>query len=205
MSAIIDKTVELFAKHSKRLPQSMIIIYIYCVLFPQEAVELKNLLVSKIQIILPEAFMELFVRLHFTHNEIFLIWSFLLIIYAVTIVLDITNQLLRGRTFITIGPRETVLLQLNSFFFLSILIYNSLYHAEVRLSPSTFNGLYSFLLLFSILLFALTFFAAYCTGFMLVFKVINEPELSLIRRIIFNIIYWAAVAWILNKIYHTLI
>lgn len=99
MSSIVDKTIELFAKHSEKLPQAMILIYLYCVLFPTEAAALKDLLLTKIQTILPEAFSEYLSKVSFSPSEIFSIWAFLLIVYAITIILDITHQLLRAFLF----------------------------------------------------------------------------------------------------------
>lgn len=200
MSTIINKVIDILTKQIHKLPQFMIIIFIFAALCPNEAVNVKDILNAKIQILLPESFIELLTRLQFSKKEILTIWAFLLIIFTITFILNIIRQLLKKHTYIIIDSAGNILFEINSVFFLLVLIYNALYYPGIEVSSINFNGIFLFLVLISAGLFALIFCMTYCADIILIFNKINNPDLSFKLRIMLNIIFWIIIAYILSKI-----
>lgn len=129
MSTLIDKIFDILMKQQqlRKIPQVMMIISIFTLIFPNEAIEVKNILINKGSLLLPTPLVKYFAKLQISHEELLSLWFFFLVIFTITLFLDFLRQILLDHTILTISWGNEILLEINSIFFLGILIYNSLY------------------------------------------------------------------------------
>lgn len=203
MSAIIEKFLNTLINQPKKLPQTMIIIFIFTSLFPREFLNIINILTQKIKIIFPKSFLYILTNLHFSQEDLLEIWAFLVVIYVLTIILTVLNQLLKGYIYITIGSGGDILFETNSIIFLGILIHNNLYYPKIKLDSIHFTAFYSFFVYCSVITFIFIFFITYINFFQL-YQKINDSELSHKSKILWNIVLLIALLCIYSKIVHSL-
>lgn len=156
MTTLIDKTVDILGKQAKKLPQVMILIALFVILFPKEAAKIIDLIIPKIQILLPEAITEFWTKMSFTQKDFLTAWAFLLVLNAFTIIFDFLHQVIndRARINIAVGP---ALFTINSIIYLSVLIYNILYEPDIKISDGQFTDIYSTSVSLAGILFTLLF------------------------------------------------
>lgn len=162
MSTIINKIIDSLIKQKRKIPQAMMIVYVFTILFPSEAIKVIEILNSKIQIVLPKSLKELLVQLQFSQKELLTIWAFLLVIYAFVVIANVLKQILKGQTSIYIDSSSELLFEINSIIFLSLLIYTKLYGFRIEDSIPQFSDFYSFTLGISLLLFIFIFVLLCC-------------------------------------------
>lgn len=199
MTTLIDKTVDILGKQAKKLPQVMILIALFVILFPKEAAKIIDLIIPKIQILLPEAITEFWTKMSFTQKDFLNAWAFLLVLNAFTIIFDFLHQVINdhARINIAVGP---ALFTINSIIYISVLIYNILYEPDIKISDGQFTDIYSTSVSLAGILFTLLFFAVYGADIFEIYKKVNDPELPIKKRMVFNIIYWPAVGWVVVKL-----
>lgn len=181
----------------------MIIIFIFTTLFPLEFLNIINIFTQKIKIIFPKSFLYILTNLHFSQKDLLKIWAFLVIIYFLTIILTVLNQLLKGYIYIKIGSGVDILFEMNSIIFLGILIYNNLYYPGIKLDSIHFSAFYSSFVYCSVITFIFIFFITY-TNFIQLYQKINDSELSHKSKILWNIVLLIALLCIYSKIVHSL-
>lgn len=199
MTALIDKTVDLLAKQAKKIPQMMILILLFVILFPKEAIRIIDFIIPKIQMILPEAITYLWEKMSFTQKDFLTIWAFLLVLNVFTIIFDFLHQVINERTRIDINS-VPVLFTMNSVIFLSVLIYNRLYEPNIKISDGQFTGIYSDVVPLAGFCFTLLFFAVYGADIIEIYKKIKDSELSKKKRYVLYIIYWLVIGCIFTQL-----
>lgn len=182
MSAFIDKSLEYFIKQKRKIPQAMIIIYIFTIFFPNEAINVKDILIVKIQIILPKSLKEGLTQLNFSSTELLTLWSFLLIIYSFIVIANVIKQILKGQTLIFIDSSGEILFEINSIILLLFLIYSRLYGFSIKSSFPQFSDFYSVVLVVSEIIFISIFCLTYCSGIFLICQKIKSTILSKNRK-----------------------
>lgn len=182
MSNIINKAIDILIKQGRKLPQAMIIIYIFTICFPDEAIYVKDLLMVKIQILLPTALKERLIQLRFSLTELLMLWSFLLIIYLFVVIANVIKQILKGQTLIFIDSSGETLLEINSIILLLLLIYSRLYGFSIKSSFPQFSAFYSCILIVSGITFISIFCLTYCSGILLICQKIKSAISSRNRK-----------------------
>lgn len=160
----------------------MIIIYIFTIFFPNEAINVKDIFMGKIQIILPTSLMERLAQLHFSSTELLTLWSFLLIINFFVVIADVVKQILKEQTLIFINPSGETLFEINSIIFLAMLIYTRLYGFRLKSSFPQFSDIYIYILAISGFMFILLFCLTYCFSIIQICRKIKSSLLSKKRK-----------------------
>ena len=174
MDTIIEKIWEYFNKQTHKIPQALIIIYVYTLFFPSIAIKVKDILMDKIQILLPTALKESLIQLRFSLTELLTLWSFLLIIYLFVVIADIVKKILEGQTLIFINSSGETLFEINSIIFVSLLIYCKLNDSRILNSFPQFSDFYSSMLVVSGIIFISIFCLTYCSGILLICQKIKS-------------------------------
>ncbi len=183
MSTIIDKILDCLVRQKRKIPQAMITIFIFTLFFPDEAINVKDILLTKIQIILPVSLKTRLFQLRFSLNELLTIWAFLLVIYMFIVISNVLTQLLKGQTTIFIDSSGEALFEINSIIFLSLLIYIRYYGIKIKNSIPQFSDFYGFILTISLLLFIFVFYLTYGTIFSLIYHKIKITLSSKMRKL----------------------
>lgn len=206
MSTIINKCMDLLTKEVRKLPKILMIILIFAMLFPQKAIDIKNILFNKIHDILPNFLMELYTKLYISHKDLLNIWGFLLIVFAITFFLDMLHQWINDRSYIIINRSSTILFEINTVILLLVLIYKILYAPGIVIPSDPPIGMYGIFILFSISLFVLTFAISYGSDFILLFQKIGDSDLSAKKKCISYLAYITTCiiffTIIFNKLFH---
>lgn len=195
MSTFLEKISYWSTKHIYKIPQAMIVILIFTTLFQNEAINIKNILSSKIQMILPASTINSLTKLHLSQKDLLTIWAFLLVIHAITFVLTALEQFLNDYNYIIIGSGGTVLFHLNSIILLTVLIYNSLYSPKITIQSIHFTALYCSFVIISACLFASIFCISYGANLLRLLIKINDKEFSLKKRIVLNLFFWPIIIY----------
>ena len=182
MSNIINKAIDILIKQRRKIPQAMLIIYIFTIFFPNEAIYVKDILMVKIQIILPTALKERLIQLRFSLTELLILWSFLLIVYLFVVISNVVKQILKGQTLIFIDSSGQTLFEINSIILLSLLIYHRLYEFKIENSFPQFSAFYSYTLVISGIIFISIFCLTYCSGIFLICQKIKSAILFKNRK-----------------------
>ena len=76
MSTLIDKIFDILMKQQqlRKIPQVMMIISIFTLIFPNEAIEVKNILINKGSLLLPTPLVKYFAKLQISHEELLSLW-----------------------------------------------------------------------------------------------------------------------------------
>ncbi|CUX28007.1 MULTISPECIES: hypothetical protein [Clostridia] len=205
MSAFINKIFDIFAQEKQRLPHALIVIFIFSYLFPSESLKIVLIISSKIQLLIPKAFVNLFIKLHLSHADLLALWAFLLVIFAITVVLDFAGQILSGKKELILHQGSQFLMEVNSVIFLSILIYNTINDPGIRIHLNAFDP-YAFLVTTSAFIFFFIFFTTYCEGFIMICQNIVASDLSdKIKNILIFILSTVIAAIITTNIHLLLI
>ncbi|WP_027296458.1 hypothetical protein [Robinsoniella sp. KNHs210] len=204
MSTLINKCIDLLTKKVRKFPKILIIFLIFAVLFPQKAINLKNILFDKINDLCPDLLTQLYTKLYISHENLLTIWGFLLIIFAITLLLDILHQWINDRTYIIINRSSTILFEINTVILLLVLIYKILYAPAMEFPSASPNDIYGFFISYSIFLFVLTFAITYGSDFILLFQKIHDSGLSVKKKFILYVTYITACFLILSTIYNKL-
>ncbi len=87
MSTLIDKIFDILMKQQqlRKIPQVMMIISIFTLIFPNEAIEVKNILINKGSLLLPTPLVKYFAKLQISHEELLSLWFFFLVIFTITL------------------------------------------------------------------------------------------------------------------------
>ena len=119
MSTLIDKIFDILMKQQqlRKIPQVMMIISIFTLIFPNEAIEVKNILINKGSLLLPTPLVKYFAKLQISHEELLSLWFFFLVIFTITLFLDFLRQILLDHTILTISWGNEILIEINSIFF----------------------------------------------------------------------------------------
>jgi len=203
MNTIISKSLDALIKQAKRIPYALIILFLFTLLFPTAATDIKKILISKTKILLPESSIEFIKKIQLSQEELLNIWLFLLTLFAFIIILDIAKQLLEEKSYIIIGSGGEFLLTINSIIFLLTLIQNKTSRNKMTLlfEPITVYKGFAFIsFLIFILFFAITYFGI--IG--LVFSKIQESEIKFKFKIIYGIIFLLLIYWLITSILITL-
>lgn len=192
MSTFLEKISYWSTKQIYKIPQAMIVILIFTTLFQNEAINIKNILSSKIQMILPASTINSLTKLHLSQKDLLTIWAFLLVIHAITFALTALEQFLKDYSYIIIGA---VLFHVNSIILLTVLIHNSLYSPSITIHSVHFTGLYYSFVIVSAGLFASIFCISYCANLLRLLIKINDKEFSLKKRIVLNLFFWPIVIY----------
>lgn len=204
-TAIIDKVFDIFTKQTPKIPKALIILFISTAMLPHEAIIVKNILINKIELLLPKSVMEYISKLQFSQEEFLYLWFFLLVLFVIALFLDALHQILQYKTPIILGEGVEILLEINSVTFLIILIYNTLYYPGIQITQVTFlSPTFKFFLIASIPFFALGFIMTYCEGFVRLFQKIGDTDSSkkkFLLYIIFAIIVCPLVGYVLQIFY----
>lgn len=195
MPTFLEKISYWSTKHIYKIPQAMIVILIFTTLFQNEAVTIKNILSSKIQMILPESSINFLTKLNLSQKDLLTIWAFLLVIHAITFVLTALEQFPEDHDYIIIGADGAVLFHVNSIILLTVLIHNSLYSPSITIHSVHFTGLYYSFVIVSAGLFASIFCISYCANLLRLLIKINDKEFSLKKRIVLNLFFWPIVIY----------
>lgn len=112
MSTLIDKIFDILMKQQqlRKIPQVMMIISIFTLIFPNEAIEVKNILINKGSLLLPTPLVKYFAKLQISHEELLSLWFFFLVIFTITLFLDFLRQILLDHTILTISWGNEILL-----------------------------------------------------------------------------------------------
>ena len=202
MSTLIDKIFDILMKQQqlRKIPQVMMIISRFTLIFPNEAIEVKNILINKGSLLLPTPLVKYFAKLQISHEELLSLWFFFLVIFTITLFLDFLRQILLDHTILTISWGNEILLEINSIFFLGILIYNSLYNPGIKLSVMFRSLPYICALLLSSAIFVCLFCLTYCGDLILLYKKITVSHISNKKKVLLSLIFLIATVLIASKI-----
>ncbi|CDC34733.1 MULTISPECIES: hypothetical protein [Anaerostipes] len=202
MFTFLEKISYWSTKQIYKIPQAMIVILIFTTLFQNEAATIKNILSSKIQMILPESTINFFTELNLSQKDLLTIWAFLLVTHAITFALTALEQFSKDYDYIIIGSGGAVLFHLNSIILLTVLIYNSLYSPRIMIHsvPVHFTGLYYPFVIVSAGLFASIFCVSYCANLLRLLIKINDKEFPLKKRIVLDLTFGIIVIYFFSNL-----
>lgn len=200
MSDIIGKIFDILIQQTRKIPQVMIMIFIFALIFPNEAIEVKNILINKGELLLPQPFVKYFAKLQISHEELLSLWFFLLVMFTIALFLDCFRQILGNNSVSTTNWGSEIFLEINSIFFLGILIYNSLHNPGIKLSLMSPSLFYSYALSLSGGIFVFLFCLVYCGDFILLYTKINESNISNKRKFLLKLLFFIAAMVIESKI-----
>lgn len=188
MSAILAKCFDFLTCQVRKIPYIMMVLFIFTFMFPTEANIVKNLLITKGKLLLPESFGIYFAKLQISFEDLLFLWFFFLVLFLITFLLDLISNILREETRYNMNLGTEILLEINSIFLLSILIYNTLYDPGIRLSQVFLSQGYWTTLLFSGFLFVLAFFFNYCSNVIRLYIKIIESHISTKSKLILSLL-----------------
>lgn len=200
MPTVIVKFFDLLANQARKIPYVMMILFIFTFMFPTEANIVKNLLITKGKLLLPESFGVYFAKLQLSYENILHLWFFFLVLFLITFLLDLISNLLREETHYNMNWWTEILLEINSIFLLGILIYNTLYAPGIRLSQMFLSTSYMSALLFSGTVFGFAFFCIYCSDIMQLYIIINKSRISTKTKYLWFLILSVAIIVMVSKI-----
>lgn len=200
MSTFLEKISYWSTKQIYKIPQAMIVILIFTTLFQNEAATIKNILSSKIQMILPESTINFFTELNLSQKDLLTIWAFLLVIHAITFALTALEQFSKDYDHIIIGADGAILFHVNSIILLTVLIHNSLYSPSITLHSVHFTGLYYSFVIVSASLFAFIFCVSYCANLLRLLIKINDKEFPLKKRIVLDLTFGIIVIYFFSNL-----
>ncbi len=196
----ICKLFHLSFQKSRQITQTMIVIFIFSVLFPNEVLKVINILFSKIQLIMPSSFTELLFKLQFTKEDFCTVYGFLLSLYAIAAFLDVLNQFLLGYIRFIIHSAGTILFDINAIILLFVLIYNTTHIPGIGLTSAVPKSPYFFFVVISTYFFLISFALTFCNPFRLIWLRINNPDTPKKQKLFFNIIFWIVICILIIKI-----
>ena len=201
MSTLIDKIFDILMKQQqlRKIPQVMMIISIFTLIFPNEAIEVKNILINKGSLLLPTPLVKYFANCNFTWGTIISLVLFLGDIYNYTFFRFLKTNTIRSHYF-NYKLGNEILLEINSIFFLGILIYNSLYNPGIKLSVMFRSLPYICALLLSSAIFVCLFCLTYCGDLILLYKKITVSHISNKKKVLLSLIFLIATVLIASKI-----
>lgn len=205
MSKIIDKILDILTKKTGKIPQALIIIFIFTAIFPNEAIKISNIINIKVQSLLPESFIVTLQKLYLSQSELLTFWAFLLILFMLTVLINFINQMLLGCKRLTITSGGEILFEINSVIFLSILIYNMLYSPGIKIPSDPNTDLYSLAVATSATMFSLIFFITYGSIFGFLWQKIDNLHCSSYVKMTLYIFYMLFICYILYIICSTLL
>lgn len=205
MSKIIDKILDILTKKTGKIPQALIIIFIFTAIFPNEAIKISNIINIKVQSLLPESFIVTLQKLYLSQSELLTFWAFLLILFMLTVLINCINQMLLGCRCLTITSGGEILFEINSVIFLSILIYNMLYSPGIKIPSDPNTDLYSLAVATSATMFSFIFFITYGSIFGILWQKIDNLHCSSYIKMTLYIFYMLFICYILYIICSTLL
>lgn len=204
MNALIAKGLDTLINQSKKIPEFLLMILIFTVLFSKQAKSLITILSKVIKNIVPNSLLESIKEISFTHHDFIEIWTSLLVLMLIIFGWNILK-------IITENPYETdldlggeILLYLNSVIFPCVLIYNQI-STKHELSILNFikenpYPLYLTLITFSFVIFLFLFSFTYLSFLGQIVGNIFTFNIKLRYRLLLFIVYIVIALTFLKKI-----
>lgn len=195
MFSNIKKVIELFISNPRKIPQAMIAIFVFTYLFPSEAVRIKDIFISRVLIVLPGSVKEFWSTLNITRSDFITVWTFLLLAYAITMVMDILHHYLNSGNFTHIRYSQTgeLLLEINTIIFLAVLIHNVMYYPGIIIFSVNFTGFYSISALTAALLFGFHFAIIYLSDIGRLYVRLENSDIPLIKKTVLLSAFWLII------------